>query len=278
MKLFDERDRGAPPLPPPVRVNGVEVPRLAIIREMQNHPAASPKAAREAATAALVVRELLLQEARRFGLEATPATDADGRRETEEEALIRQLIEREVALPQVEAAACRRFYDANLHRFRSPDVCEAFHILFAARREDERAYAEARRYAETAIAELIREPGRFEELARTLSACPSAANGGSLGQITSGQTVPEFEAALAGMAPNTLCPAPVETRYGVHVVRIGRKLQGRTLPFEAVKERIADYLADLVFRRAVRQYIAILAGRAAIEGASLAGAGSMLVQ
>src|SRR5690606_52936 len=97
---------------------------------------------------------------------------------------------------------------------------------------------------EAAIAELVRQPERFAEMARALSACPSAATGGSLGQIATGQTAPEFEAALAGLAPQTLCPHPVETRYGVHVVRLDRKIPGRTLPFELVRQRIAEYLAE----------------------------------
>jgi peptidyl-prolyl cis-trans isomerase C len=278
MKLFDSRDRVPAPPPPAVSVNGVEIPRAAIIREMQNHPAPNAKEAREQATVALVIRELLLQEACGLGLAPSPATGQDGGRETDEEALIRQLIETKVALPQAGESTCRRFYQSNLHRFRSPDICEAFHILFAARREARDAYGEAKRRAEAVLAELIRHPDRFAEMARAHSACPSAASGGSLGQITTGQTAPEFEAALADMAPDSLRPVPVETRYGVHVVRVGRKLQGQTLPFDSVKEQIADYLADRVFRHAVRQYISILAGRAVIEGARLAGSTGMLVQ
>lgn len=280
MKLFDGRDRAGVAVPPApaVRVNGVEISRAAILREIQNHPAPTPASAREQAVIALVVRELLLQEARRLALEPDPAVDQDGRREAEEDALVRQLIEAEVALPEAGEAECRRYYEANPERFRSPDVFEASHILFAAPREDAAAYAEARRRADAAIAELVREPGRFADMARALSACPSAATGGSLGQITTGQTAPEFEAALAGLAPNTLCPHPVETRYGVHVVRLGRKLAGRALPFELVRDRIAEYLAEGVFRRAVRQYISILAGRARIEGIELAGSPGMLVQ
>ena len=50
--------------------------RSAIARETQNHPAAKPIDAWLAAARALVVRELLLQEARRLGIEAV----AGGRR------------------------------------------------------------------------------------------------------------------------------------------------------------------------------------------------------
>ena len=54
-----------------VAVNGVVVPRESIARETQNHPADKPIDAWQAAARALVIRELLLQEARR--LELAPA-------------------------------------------------------------------------------------------------------------------------------------------------------------------------------------------------------------
>lgn len=278
MKLFDRRDRIAAPPPPPVRVNGIEIAPEAIIREIQNHPAPSARESREMAVRALAIRELLLQEAGRLGLAAEPRTDGEERRETDDEALIRQLIEREVGVPEPQEAECRRFYDANLDRFRRPAIAEVAHILFAARRDDPPAYADARRGAEAAIRELMLQPERFAEMAAALSACPSAKDGGNLGQISSGQTTPEFEAALSRMEPDSIFPEPVDTRYGVHVVRMGRRVPSEVLPFDLVKERIAEHLGERVFRRAVRQYIAILAGRVPTEGVDLDGADGLLVQ
>ena len=53
---------------------------------------------------------------------------------------------------------------------------------------------------------------------------------------------------------------------------------GRDLPFEAAQDRIARWLREASFRTAVRQYISVLAGRARIEGFSLAAADGPLVQ
>lgn len=278
MRLFDVNDRRPVPPPPPVRVNGTEISRAEIAREIQHHPAATPGAAREAAVRALVVRRLLLDEARRLGLEADPSADAGGRRETPEEALVRQLIESEVRVPAPCEAECRRFYEARPDRFRTPDIYEVAHILFAAARDDAEAFAAAEAAARGVIAALSVDAGRFAELAAALSACPSAGVGGNLGQISSGQTTPEFEAALTTMTPGTILNEPLRTRYGVHVVRLDRRIDGRRLPFEAVRRDIADYLADAVFHRAVHQYVAILAGRAEIEGITLATSDGLLVQ
>ena len=100
--------------PVPVSVNGVAIPRDAIVREMQHHPAAKPIAAWQQAARALVVRELLLQRAQQARPRARePISDADGRRETDEEALIRGVVEREVTVPEPDDATCRRYYAQN---------------------------------------------------------------------------------------------------------------------------------------------------------------------
>ena len=249
-----------------VSVNGVAIPRETIARETQHHPAAKPLAAWQAAARALVIRELLLQEARRLGIETEPQSDTDDRRETPEEALIRGLIEREVTTPHCDEASCRRYYDQNRDRFCSPAIYEAAHILFAARKDDADAFARAQRQAENVIMQLRECPERFADLARIHSACPSAAQGGNLGQIGAGQTTAEFEQALFALAPGAITAEPVATRYGLHIIRLDRKIDGRQLPFELVADRIADYLRESVTRRASAQYIARLMATAEITG------------
>ena len=263
--------------PVAISVNGVGIARDAIVREMQHHPAPKPIAAWQQAARALVIRELLLQEARRLGVALQPASDGEGRRETDEEALMRGLIDREVTVPEPDDETCRRYYERNSARFRSPDIYEAAHILFAALPADSEAHARARDDAASVLAELREHPERFAELAQAHSRCPSAAQGGNLGQITNGQTTPEFEQALTALQPGQLCEAPVATRYGFHVIRLDRKHAGRILPYEIVGGRIADYLRESVRRRADAQYIARLVTAARIEGIELAGADALRV-
>lgn len=255
-----------------VHVNGVAVPREDIAREVQHHPARTPAEAWQAAARSLVVRELLLQEARRLGLEAAPQHDDAGRRETEEEALVRGLVEREVTTPEPDEQACRRYYEQNRKAFRSPAIYEAAHILFAARRGDAEVFALALQTARAALDVLGRDPGRFADLAREHSACPSGAQGGNLGQLTCGQTTPEFEAALVALPVGAMSREPVETRYGLHIIRLDRKIEERQLPFEFVANRIADYLRESVTRRATAQYIARLVSGAEVTGVALEGA------
>lgn len=263
--------------PKAISVNGVVISREAIAQEVQNHPADKPIHAWQAAARALVVRELLLQEAARLGIETEALCDPDGRRETAEEAAMRALVEREVKTPEPDEAACRRFYEQNIQRFRLGDLYEAAHILIAAPRDNQAARVAAREQAETILAAVKENPAVFADMASNHSACStSAAEGGRLGQISRGQTVAEFEAALERMQPGEMAIA--ETRYGFHVVRLDRRAEGQTLPFELAKERIAGYLATSVEHRALAQYISILAGQAEITGISLAATDTPLVQ
>ena len=260
-----------------VKVNGVQIPRDVIAREVQHHPARNPAESLKAAARALVVRELLLQEARRLEIAAEPLDDGEGRRETAEEASVRALVDREVHTPSADRATCRRYYEKNLQQFRSADIYEAAHILFAANKSDTDAYAQAHAAAEAALAVLRDRPERFAELAKANSDCSSASQGGNLGQITADQTTAEFEQALFALEPGSIAPEPVATRYGFHIIRLDRKHAGRELPFELVADRIAEYLQESVQRRALAQYIARLATAAKIEGVDLTSAEAMRV-
>jgi peptidyl-prolyl cis-trans isomerase C len=255
--------------PVPVSVNGVAIATADIARETQHHASTDPDEAWTMATRALAIRELLTQEARRLDIVAEPIDDGEGRRETEDEARLRNLLEREVVVPRAGEAECRRYYERNRRRFRSPDLFEASHILLP-------RGPDARSQAERLIAELQEDPALFARAAALYSACPSGKQAGNLGQLGPGQTVAEFEQALAGMTAVGLHPEPVESRYGVHVVRLDRRIDGRELPFDMMRERIAEYLDETAHRRALQQYVSILAGRAAVTGVDLAGSGPLV--
>lgn len=96
------------PQPETVSVNGVAISRDAIAREVQHHKASKPIEAWQSAARALVIRELLLQRVRCLGIASSPRDNGGGRRETDEEALLRALIEEEVATPDPDEVACRR--------------------------------------------------------------------------------------------------------------------------------------------------------------------------
>ncbi|HYD89308.1 MAG TPA: peptidylprolyl isomerase [Vitreimonas sp.] len=257
---------------PPIFVNGAEIAEAEIAREAQNHKAASGPEARAAAARALVIRELLLLRARELGLAPAAATDERGRTETDTEALIRGVFEAEVRPAQPSEAECRRVYESAPGRFTAAALYEASHILFAPKGGDDAAWARAHDEAVAAIAALSAD-SRFADLARAHSACPTAGQGGSLGQLQRGDLAPEIEDALLSLQPDQIGPVPVRTRHGWHVVRLDRLVPEQLLPFDAVIGHIRAMLAQRAWAAAAARYVADLAANAEIEGLSLSFGG-----
>lgn len=246
-----------------VSVDGVEIEPEAIAREMQHHPAASGEIAWQAAARALVLRELMLREARRLGLPAEPEEEG-GARETPEDALVRRLLELRLSPARAGEAECRRYYDGHAERFRTPELFEASHILIEPQAEDEAAWEAAKARAHALVAELGDDPTAFAEAARKFSGCPTAQQGGSLGQVRRGELAAPVQAALEALPEGGTSMA--RSRFGWHVLRLSRRLPGRTLPFELVREKIADMLEARAWTVAAARYAAELAAQADVQG------------
>lgn len=253
---------------PDVIVNGGRIAAADIAAEAQNHaaPRGEPGAALRAAARALAVRELLLQEARRMELAPEPRTLGPGRRETEDEALIRAVMEIRVEPTTVSEAACRAFHAANPDQFRAPTLYEAAHILLPAPEDDVLARAQALSTAQVLLSELERSPDAFDRLAASHSACSSRDAGGRLGQIVSGDTVAEFEAALDSIEVGHISPEPVATRYGVHIVRLDARAAGGVLPYESAAPRIREMFEKTAWAHAAKAFVADLIAAAEITG------------
>jgi peptidyl-prolyl cis-trans isomerase C len=263
-----------PALPPPpsfgeVRVDGVEIPPEAIAQEIQHHPAPDAETAWREAARALVVRELLLREARRRGIEPEPEADEAGRSESDADALVRALLDEAVEPEEPGEAECRRFYEARRERFRTPDLFEVAHVLIAPEGEDASAWEVAEDQARAVIAEVGDDPTAFAAAARALSACPSAQQDGSLGQVRRGELLPVVQAALEAIPEGTTRREPVRSPHGWHVLRLHRRIAGRDLPFEIVAGRIAETLAARSWSLAATRYVAGLAAGADISGVTV---------
>ncbi len=252
----------------PIKVNGVPIPADAIELELPNHARASEP--RRAAIEALVVRELLRQEAREKLAEATGVKEQAvnaGAKDVEdffEETMIERLIDREVMKPSLAEGECRTYYEAHPGQFRQDDLVEASHILFEAKHGE--ITGGLRQQAEEILRQVLCDPGQFETLARAHSACTSAAVGGSLGQLSLGETVPEFERVVFSLQSGAIAPQLVETRFGLHIVRVAHRVEDKIFPFEMVSEKLALHLLEQKGRRALRQYLKGLVAKSEILG------------
>ena len=250
-------------------VEGVEIPESLIAQEAQNHPSLSAADAWAASAKALAIKALLLGRARELGLQPQPQWDEQGRQETEEEALVRAVLDTEVEVTAPTSAECRRLYDAHPTRFQIPALYEASHILIAPAADDPPSVEAARATAEQAVAALAEGRASFADLARSLSDCPSASDGGRLGHLRQGDLTPEVETVLLALPPGATAPAPVRSRFGWHVLRLERRTAPRRAPFDQVEAQIRLHLESRAWAAAAARYTADLAEQAKLRGVSL---------
>lgn len=262
------------PLFPDVSVNGQEISAADIAAEAQNHPSpkGKPGLAWRAGARALVIRELLLQEARKRDLQPKPNELEPGKFETDDESLIREVLDLAMTPKVPTAGDIEKIYAAKPDMFRAPTLYEPSHILFAADPSDSDAWADAQKKAAAALAALKTAPKEFASLAKELSDCPSRDMGGQLGQIVSGDTVPEFEAAMDVLKAGETCPDPVESRYGIHILRLDAIAVGDVLPLDRVKDQISDMLEKAGWAAAANEFVNTLVAKAEITGIDMAAA------
>ena len=256
---------------PDLIVNGEHVPHALVAAEAQNQsaPKGKPGIAWRKAANAIAIRTLLLQEASLRGVEARPEEVGPGRFETQEEALIRGLLDLAVDAPRPTEDEVRAEWAKDPSRYRAPPLWEVSHILLACDPRDTDARNRARARAGRLLEQVKADPNDFAKLARDHSDCGSAANGGALGQLVPGDTVPEFETALRSLSEGELCDRPVETRYGFHLIRMDGRLDGDVLPYETVRGKIGEAMEKANWGRAVRDFTNTLVSRAQITGAEL---------
>lgn len=247
----------------PVIVNKHELTDEEVEREIDHHRDAPNPLQR--ATTAVVLRHVLLDEAAQLGIKGQ-----------DDEAVVAALLDHAVPDTQPERSECERHYAAHPQNFTVGELVEASHILYQVTANV--SLDALRQRAEKTLAEVLANPGLFAERARTQSNCPSGEVGGSLGQLSRGDTVPEFEKIVFAMPANSIFPRLLESRFGLHIVHVARRIEGQLLPFGKVETQIAGALSAARREAAWRQYLQLLVGRAHIEGIQLEGADSPLVQ
>ena len=151
----------------------------------------------------------------------------------------RQREEAAEAVPDMTARA-REIYKTEPESAAVPEKIHVRHILLRAGSDEER---QNRRSEAQALLARLRDGQDFGELAREVSEDPgSAQKGGDLGYFTRGKMVKEFEdAAFALREPGDLSD-PVETRFGLHILKLEGREPERQRSFEEVKDVIIGNL------------------------------------
>lgn len=164
------------------------------------------------------------------------------------EQLLAELVPRryvdELELPDFTDEA-RAYYEANLDEFTPPEQIRAAHILLKAPSEADR---ERRRPEAEALLAQLQQGADFGELAHEHSEDGSRFMNGDLGFFGPGEMVPEFDqAAFALTEPGEITDV-VETRFGLHIIKLYERPSTDPLPFAQVEDRIRERL-----RREYRQ-------------------------
>ena len=225
--------------------------------------------------------ELLRQAAQGAGLlDAGDAPSADGVISEAAAAAIDVLLERELVLPEPSEDACRRHHAAHQARYRSGERVRVRHILFAVTPGVD--VVALRKRAETALLDVRCHDGQsadgFSKSARELSNCPSGAGGGDLGWLEAGDCAPEFARELFGHAEVGVLPRLAHSRFGLHVVEVLEREPGVAQAFESVRGAVVTSMRQQAYVTALRQYLLLLAGGAAVEGVELDASDTPLVQ
>jgi len=246
---------------PVITVNGVVIEEQALANELQYHEGSQFEQVIQQAGQALVVRQLLIGEAQKQGFDITGDN---------EENAVQQLLAQAVKYDDPTAETCLRYFEQNREKFTTMPLMEVDHILLAAAKDDIEGRDAAKHNAEVIITQLKQEkangePSTFAALAKEYSACPSKETGGSLGQISKGQTVPEFERQLMNM-PEGIGEKGLESRYGFHVVNITRRIDGKELEYSMVEDKVRGYLNHRASYLAIQAFIQSLVAKADIQG------------
>ncbi len=191
----------------------------------------------------IVKKEILYQEALKKGLDKTPEFKQkveDFKKLT----LISELIGQEVmSKSKVSDQEVKDFYNKHKEDLATTTQIRASHILV-------RTEAEANN-----VLERLKKGEKFETLAKELSIDKeSAKQGGDVGFFGRGQMVPEFERAAAGLKVGEIS-GPVKSQFGYHIIKVTARKTGPTLPFDRVKEVIAQKLAGEKQKEAFDKYI-----------------------
>jgi peptidyl-prolyl cis-trans isomerase D len=178
---------------------------------------------------------------------------------------------------QVTPDDLRAYYDQHRDQYRLPEQVKVSHILIKTPlpgpdgKVDEKGVAEVQHRAEDLLKQL-KNGAKLEDLAKKYSEDPgSAKQGGSLGWIGKGQTVPEFEKTAFSLPKGQISDL-VKSSYGFHIIRVDDKQEAHTKTLDDVKAEIEPVLQHQKGQQIAQQKAEALLKQARAQGLDAAAA------
>ena len=161
---------------------------------------------------------------------------------------------------QVTQSELQSYYQDHRDQYRVPEQVNVRHILIKTPlpgpdgKVDQKAVDAARAKAEDVLKQ-VKAGGNFAELAKKYSDDPgSAKNGGSLGFIGKGRTVPEFEKAAFSL-PKGATSDLVQSSYGFHIIHVDDKHDAQVKSLDEVKAQIEPLIKQQKAAQASQQEV-----------------------
>lgn len=184
---------------------------------------------------------------------------------------------RMLAQTQVTQQDLEAYYDQHRDEYRVPEQVNVRHILIktplpgADGKVDQKAMDAAQAKAEDVLKQ-VKAGGNFAELAKKYSDDPgSAKEGGSLGWIGRGRTVPEFEKAAFSL-PKGGTSDLVKSSYGFHIIHVDDKQDTHMKSQAEVKDQIEPIIKQQKAAQAAQKAADDLVSQARSEGLEKAAA------
>ncbi len=174
--------------------------------------------------------------------------------------------------PQISDADVQAYYNAHQDQYQVKDQVKVRHILVAVPAgSDAKTDAAAKAKAEDVLKQ-IKAGGNFAELAKKDSDDPGSKDqGGELGWLDHGKTVPEFDKAAFSL-PVGQTSDLVKTQFGYHILQVEDKKTAHLRPLAEVKPEIVPLLEQQRVGAEEQTFASALASDAKKEGMDKAAA------
>jgi len=168
--------------------------------------------------------------------------------------------------PQITDQQAQQYYQAHLKDYQVPDQVKVRHILISVPKgADANTDAAAKAKAQDVLKQL-RAGGDWAALAKKYSDDPgSKEQGGELGMLQHGVTVPEFDKAAFSLNPGQISD-PIKTQFGYHVIQTEEKETAHTKSFNEVRGTILATMERDKEAQAAQAYAQSLANEAQKNG------------
>jgi len=173
---------------------------------------------------------------------------------------------------QVDPVDEELFYFNHLERFHVPERRKVRQILITineqfAENQHDVALKRIRQVGEL----LKRHPRRFTQLAQKHSECPTAMNGGVLGEVPRGKLYPELDQVLFGLARGQIS-APVRSPIGFHLLLCETISPAKRVRFAEARSGIHELLSTRLRRAKQREWIRSLFDEQPVQAIGKVGA------